>query len=137
MKVLHILLALIPMIACPHAFGLPGIIKSDQIEGRVDKIDKMRQAVPLAGVCSAVHLTEASGIDRDKANSLLRLFRRSGYEPARKTLRDHEIVIVLPDVQTAKFWIGARIRVTEYSAWIGDESKTLINVKFQDIKTIK
>jgi len=137
MKLLHILLALIPLIPCPRAFGLPGIISGDQIEGRVDKIVKMRQPVLLAGACSVVHLTEASGIDRDKANNLLRLFRRTGYEPTRKTLRDHEIIIVLTEAQAAKVRIGARIRITKYSVWIGDETKTLINVKLEDIDTIK
>lgn len=135
MNRLSLSLVTIAIVALQPALGFPSRLVGQKIEGRVEKIDNI---VPgsMKGL-SVVHLTDASGLDREEANRLLRMIRHAGYSPQRKTLRKDEIMVALPNANIKEIQPGARIRLADYVA-VGTEWKpeALTNVEVKRIEVI-
>ena len=98
-------------LSLPVLADLPTPYSADKIEGKVEMVAKL---VVWGKPCTVIHFTGATGFEREAAKSLFGIIRRSGYEPNRKSLRNDEVVLVLPDEQAKTFAPGDWIQVTEY-----------------------
>ena len=111
------------ILSLPALADLPTSYSSKQIVGKVEKITSLKV---WGEPCKVIHLSNASGFDRKASNSLLKILRRSGYEPDRKTLRPRGLAIVLPEKQLLAITEGDWIRVKGYHVSARD-NRTLVS----------
>ena len=118
----------------PALADLPTPYSSAQIVGKVERVTKLKV---WGKQCMVIQLSNSSGFDRKASKSLFKILRRSGYDPARKTLRSGELAIVLPDKQARAIKKGDWIRVSDYFIAAHDNRTLATGGKSQSVTRIE